>query len=350
MWTGRRLPKLALGGALVGVLSVALACPARASTDSRHRTGAVGDRRAALGAEIGALEATAADVAANLAAVEAELARADTALALAQESVAATKLALDGAQGRVEEAAVAAAAFAAPLGPTASATGAAIGDEVFEALQAHSAAMVTDYRLVHAAVASAEAEVASAARLVEEGHASRATLLAVSVDLAARLEGLRAEAVAIPAPGAPADGADLGADGVAPVDVEAVSCHGGGSVTVAATIAAAVGDLLAAAAADGIDLCGGGYRSAESQIALRRAHCGRSEDEIFEVSPSRCSPPTARPGTSMHERGLAIDVTCAGQTIRSRSSACFQWLAANAARYGLRNLPSEPWHWSVNGR
>jgi hypothetical protein len=27
----------------------------------------------------------------------------------------------------------------------------------------------------------------------------------------------------------------------------------------------------------------------------------------------------------------------------------FQWLVANAYKYGLKNLPSETWHWSTNG-
>jgi len=52
----------------------------------------------------------------------------------------------------------------------------------------------------------------------------------------------------------------------------------------------------------------------------------------------------------MHEQGLAIDFTHGGRIISSRSSVAFQWLIANASRYGLYNLPSEPWHWSVNGR
>jgi D-alanyl-D-alanine carboxypeptidase len=52
----------------------------------------------------------------------------------------------------------------------------------------------------------------------------------------------------------------------------------------------------------------------------------------------------------MHERGLAIDFTHGGRIISSRGSAAFQWLNANASRYGFYNLPSEPWHWSVNGR
>ena len=51
----------------------------------------------------------------------------------------------------------------------------------------------------------------------------------------------------------------------------------------------------------------------------------------------------------MHELGLAVDFTADGQTITSRSSAAFRWLAQHADRFGLYNLPSEPWHWSVNG-
>ena len=51
----------------------------------------------------------------------------------------------------------------------------------------------------------------------------------------------------------------------------------------------------------------------------------------------------------MHERGLAIDFTNGGRLITSRSNAAFRWLASNAARFGLYNLPEEPWHWSTNG-
>jgi LAS superfamily LD-carboxypeptidase LdcB len=50
----------------------------------------------------------------------------------------------------------------------------------------------------------------------------------------------------------------------------------------------------------------------------------------------------------MHEQGLAIDFTQNGSTL-TRGSSGFQWLVANAGRFGFRNLPSEPWHWSTNG-
>ena len=106
--------------------------------------------------------------------------------------------------------------------------------------------------------------------------------------------------------------------------------------------------LLGAASAVGRNMCGGGYRDPAQQVALRRSHCGSSNYAIYEAPSSSCSPPTARPGTSMHERGLAIDITCGGVTI-GRGSSCFGWLASHAAGYGLHNLPSEPWHWSTDG-
>ena len=108
--------------------------------------------------------------------------------------------------------------------------------------------------------------------------------------------------------------------------------------------------MLNAASSSGINLCGGGYRSSADQIETRRANCGDSYYAIYQMPSSQCSPPTAPPGTSMHERGLAVDFTCnGGGVIGSRSSPCFQWLASNASSYGFYNLPSEPWHWSTNG-
>lgn len=120
-------------------------------------------------------------------------------------------------------------------------------------------------------------------------------------------------------------------------------------ITVACSLAGNLESMMAAAAADGLILGGGGYRSSESQIALRRAHCGTSDYAIYEMSPSSCSPPTARPGQSMHEQGLAIDFTCGGGSALSRSSPCYTWLSSHADEYGLQNLPGEPWHWSTNG-
>jgi probable HAF family extracellular repeat protein len=120
-------------------------------------------------------------------------------------------------------------------------------------------------------------------------------------------------------------------------------------ITVSAAIADQIDQLLAAAEADGISLTGHGYRDHGRQITLRRAHCGTSDYAIYQMPASRCSPPTARPGTSMHERGEAIDFSCDGMLIRSDTNPCYRWLEDHAADYGLYNLPSEAWHWSTNG-
>lgn len=129
-----------------------------------------------------------------------------------------------------------------------------------------------------------------------------------------------------------------------------VACPAGGSITVDSSLAGPLESMLAAAANAGVQLCGGGYRDPQQQIELRRQNCGTTDYLIYEAPSSACSPPTARPGSSEHERGLAIDFTCnGGGVISSHSSPCFVWLDANAAAYGLYNLPSESWHWSTTG-
>jgi peptidoglycan hydrolase-like protein with peptidoglycan-binding domain len=119
-------------------------------------------------------------------------------------------------------------------------------------------------------------------------------------------------------------------------------------IQVARQIAPKVEALMAAAQADGIILTGGGWRSRERQIELRRQHCGPTQYDIYERPSGECTPPTAPPGRSMHEQGLAIDFQHNGQSLGATSPA-FRWLAQNASRFGFYNLPSEPWHWSVNG-
>ena len=120
-------------------------------------------------------------------------------------------------------------------------------------------------------------------------------------------------------------------------------------ITVASSVADRVRGLMNAASADGISLSGYGYRDFNTQIALRRQNCGTTQYAIWEMPPDACSPPTARPGYSYHERGLAIDFMANGRFINSRSNPGFIWLAANAARFGFYNLPSEPWHWDTRG-
>jgi hypothetical protein len=131
--------------------------------------------------------------------------------------------------------------------------------------------------------------------------------------------------------------------------IPSVSVVNVGGFMVNTVIAQQFGALLMHFAATGLKLGGGAYRSPAGQIATRMNNCGTDYYSIYEKPASQCSPPTARPGTSMHELGMAIDFTCNGSLINSHTDPCFLWLAVNAATFGLYNLPSEPWHWSTNG-
>lgn len=81
-----------------------------------------------------------------------------------------------------------------------------------------------------------------------------------------------------------------------------------------------------------------GLRSRDQQIALRRKHCGTSYYDIFEKPASQCSPPTARPGSSKHETGQAVDL---GGDLK---------LAAELGRQlGLATpVAGEPWHFELS--
>lgn len=175
-------------------------------------------------------------------------------------------------------------------------------------------------------------------------------------DEAARAQAARVVVAASPStttPGSSTTGSTSTSEPTGPVVKPPIVGAGSlvtvGGITVNASIAGNLQSLLAAASASGITLGGTGWRDPAQQIALRRQHCGTSDYAIYQMPPDSCRPPTAIPGRSKHEQGLAVDFTCNGQIIQSRSSACFQWLAANAGSYGFANLPSEPWHWSNDG-
>ncbi len=148
-----------------------------------------------------------------------------------------------------------------------------------------------------------------------------------------------------PAPGRPVAG-PLRPVPTAPAGPGLTTVRG---ITVASSIAGQLASLLSASDSAGLALSGGGYRSSQQQIQTRMNNCGTSTYAIYEMPASSCSPPTAKPGASMHEKGLAIDFTNNGSLISSRSNPAFGWLSSNASRFGLFNLPSEPWHWSTNG-
>lgn len=188
------------------------------------------------------------------------------------------------------------------------------------------------------------------AELTVEIKAEQAAAAAKAAELARRARE------AAPRPSAPSGGGSSGggSGGGSLVtfngSLSSVSCPTGGSITVASSMADSVQSLLNAAASDGIMLCGGGYRSSAGQIETRKNNCGTSDYAIYEMPASDCSPPTARPGTSMHEQGLAVDYSSSGGTVSSGSPAG-AWLRNNAPSFGFRTLSCgcEPWHWSTNG-
>ena len=125
-----------------------------------------------------------------------------------------------------------------------------------------------------------------------------------------------------------------------------------GDIEVARSIGRELKALLADAKDAGIRFGGWGYRSYDRQVELREQNCGLRYYDVFVKSSSECSPMTAVPGRSMHERGLAIDFyrkRADGSIGEIAGTRAFRWLKRHAEDYGLYNLPSEPWHWSTTG-
>ena len=379
---------------LVLVLQLVGATPAGANK-SRERAD-VQRQRAAVAAELDTLRATDAQVEAALSTLNQNVATQTAALRDAERRSAEADAALEAAAAEVEakqaeitelDAAVKEFAVEAYIRPPSSSglidalESSTIGEAELKQslLEAKSAAQMDSLDLLERAredleIARGRAEeaaaVADANRAAVGTRLSEVTLARdqqakVAADVQARLDRRLSEAASL---------ASLDerlareiSDEQARIARQVTSRRGGGGgggpiaitgsgsivsvrgIRVHESIAEQTAAMLSAAEADGISLSGGGYRDPAGQIAVRRSNCGTSNYAVYQMPPSQCSPPTARPGQSMHERGLAIDFTYQGRVINSRSSPAFQWLRANAAGYGFYNLPSEPWHWSVNG-
>ncbi|MCU7728410.1 M15 family metallopeptidase [Actinoplanes sp. KI2] len=116
-------------------------------------------------------------------------------------------------------------------------------------------------------------------------------------------------------------------------------------ITVNNAVAYAFKRMIDDAKAQGVVMSGGGFRTQQRQIELRTINgC----PDVWTAPSSSCRVPTAIPGRSLHEIGLAVDISAGGKTI-TRSTPAFAWLTAHAAAYGFKNLPSEAWHWSITG-
>jgi peptidoglycan hydrolase CwlO-like protein len=376
--------------------------------DPQERQEEVRERQSQINVEVDALQASAAEInqtltrlQRNVATQQAEAAEAERAWRAAEEDVAEAQRAVTAAEQRIADLdratdAMVVDAFVNP--PTGEILDAFNSDTVSDAavaqallsLQADADADLMD-RLNAAhedlaveqnnkeeAAAEAEdrrndsrAELADIQAAAEQQQAFAnavgerldqrlaevESLRRVDAELSRQIEAQQAElarqAAAAQAAAAAAGAAPPASSGSstiepAPGGLATVSCPTGGSTTVAGEIGENVQGLYNAAGDQGVPLCGSGYRDPEQQIQLRREHCGTSQYAIYEMPSYQCNPPTARPGASMHEQGLAIDFTCSGGSIVSGGS-CDNFLKSTADDYGLYNLPSEIWHYSTNG-
>jgi D-alanyl-D-alanine carboxypeptidase len=383
-------------GALIAavlVLGPAVESAARADRDPAAERAVVRKKKAAVAAEINALEATTEeleaaldDLNANVAGQEARFNEArrafndaNAAYDQAVAAVAAKQAEIDGLKQEIRDFAV--EAFVHP--PADDAIAALDSSDPGEAAEKRAlldmqnsndadlldrmGAAQEDLQVAQAqateAKARAESKKAEEAAALAEVESARNQKAAVAAEVDSRLERNLAEAEGLAALdrslsdeirrqqealARQSGGGGGGKSGpVGNVSTSIVTCPGGGRLSVASSIASSVQALLDEAAGTAASsLCGGGYRSSQAQIdARKRNGC----PDIYDSPPSSCRTPTARPGQSMHERGLAIDFTCNGSIIGSRSGVCWDFLASHAPAHGFKNLPSEPWHWSTNG-
>ena len=384
---------------IAAVVLLGVTIPAAEAETPQQQQERLRAQRSAVAKDVDALKAADAKTTAELARLQGELSRrqatankANRAKARADADLREAKAAVEKARKRYETLndqadALVVESFISPAGDVAldvfkagSLTDAAVKRSL-EEMQAESDAQLlrdltsarhrldADEDRKEEAASKADASDARATKAVQQMKAARDKQQAYVAKVRKQLDAKLAEAEALKQvdaalskqiaaqqaalaaqlPPAPAPASDPGPTAIAsaPGGLANVSCPGGGSITVAGSIAGQVAALLGAANAAGVQLCGGGYRDPQEQIALRMAHCGTSNYAIYQMPSSQCDPPTAPPGTSQHEVGLAIDFTCNGGGVVTTGDVCWDWLSAHASEYGLYNLPSESWHWST---
>lgn len=130
-----------------------------------------------------------------------------------------------------------------------------------------------------------------------------------------------------------------------------IAAHGRATVPLHRLAAEAWVALMASARTDGIDapllLPVSGYRSKEEQDWLWRGALAKYGD------PDEACRWVARPGTSAHQSGRAIDCHL-GDPVESeyadrmRTTAAYRWLVGHAEAFGFYPYDVEPWHWEYN--
>ncbi len=125
-------------------------------------------------------------------------------------------------------------------------------------------------------------------------------------------------------------------------------------------------EMFADAKADGVTFkLVDAYRSCETQSAEYEKKVRSYTDQGYsrEEAEVKAATITARPNTSEHQTGLALDIVTPSYTKRDKGFAntqAFKWLNASAASYGfimryardkqdITGVIYEPWHWRFVG-
>ena len=131
-----------------------------------------------------------------------------------------------------------------------------------------------------------------------------------------------------------------------------------GNVIVNARVSKNFTELVKAAKADGIPMSAqSSFRSMDHQKQL----CANDDNGCSSGNYSY----VAKPGTSNHQMGVAIDFTMANSNkyplghdaCVMKNGICtapgdkvWEWLRKNASKYGFKQYSKEFWHWSPNGK
>ncbi|MEZ5320876.1 MAG: M15 family metallopeptidase [Microthrixaceae bacterium] len=113
---------------------------------------------------------------------------------------------------------------------------------------------------------------------------------------------------------------------------DALTSIGVGSHRLRAPAASAFKQMRTAASADGVTIgVTDSYRSYDAQVDVARRKGLYSQGGL-----------AAKPGTSKHGWGLALDLDLDGKAL--------SWMRANGARFGfVADTPRESWHWVFDG-
>jgi hypothetical protein len=86
-------------------------------------------------------------------------------------------------------------------------------------------------------------------------------------------------------------------------------------------------------------------RSDKSRWINRNSFQGTDLEFILTAPSSNFSPATAKPGSSNHGNGIAVDLNTGSRSSGSLNTKLYVWLLKNANKYGfIRTVGSEEWH------